>query len=332
MQILTIVSFLYGLSHNEGAVYLLSSLAFISLFIAVETWVAVDPVVPLPVLHSRAVLLSCVSQLGLMSARWTVLYYMPIFVLGVRGEPRASAGAILIPTNVGFALGGVVVGALHIRRAGSFWLPCIVSIALFTLSMWLLASLARPGVSLAALIFAVAGGGFATGAALNYTLAHVLHHSHDGMDYITTSLLGTFRGFGGAFGTSVGGSIFSYGLQTSLERGFRILDGLYSSEPLSPARRQLISRLLGAPELVHGGGLTPEDKGVAVAAYAGASRGVWQAAAALGIIVLFLQAGTGWNGPKRDDDDEGHHDHEGDITDEEEARALVLENEGTGEA
>ncbi|KAF4121020.1 Major Facilitator Superfamily [Geosmithia morbida] len=329
LLIFTIVSFLYGLTSGASAIWLWSSLCCLGLFVTVESWVASDPVVPLPVLKSRSVLLSCVSQLGLMGARWTVLYYMPIFVLAVRGEPRASAGAILIPTNVGFGLGGIVVGGLHIRRAGSFWLPSVVSIASFVAFMWLLSVIAHPYIGLVPLILSVAAGGFATGAALNYTLAHVLHHSHRGTDYITISLLGTFRGFGGAFGTTIGGSIFARILQSRLIDGFRLLDGDLDGKPLSPTRKILISRLMGAPELVHGGGLTPEDSGVAVDAYASASRGVWQAAAALGLIVLFMQAGTGWNGPKRDEDND---QEDGYITDEEEARALILEHEGAGEA
>lgn len=223
---------------------------------------------------------------------------MPIFMLAVRGEPRARAGSVLVPTNVGFALGGMLVGGLHIRRNGSFWLPCLVSIMAFSSSMWVLSSVAHPDVSLATIVVTVMAGGVATGAAINYTLAHLLHHSHEGTQYITTSLISTFRGFGGAFGTSIGGGIFSRLLQTSLADGFRSIDG---GDTLSPERKRLVSRLLGAPELVFSGALTPEDRHVAVEAYSGAARGVWQAAAALGLIVLVLQAGTGWKGPRKDE-------------------------------
>lgn len=321
---MTIVFFLYGLSGKIRPAFLLASLASLAAFVSVESLVAPDPVIPLSVLRSRAVLLSCASQLGLMSARWTVLYYMPIFVLAVLGEPRARAGALLIPTNLGFALGGTAVGALHIRRAGSFWLPCLVSLAAFALSMWLLSALARPAVTLGPLIVAVVVGGFATGAALNYTLAHLLHHTRRGEEYFSTSLLGTFRGFGGAFGTSLGGGVFARILQANLTDGFLSLDG---GDSLSPARMKLISRLMGAPELVHGAGLPADDTRVAVDAYAGASRGVWQAAAALGLVVLVLQAGTGWKGHSSKEAEEDDDDR----IDRTTARANAMENEGVGE-
>jgi hypothetical protein len=70
---------------------------------------------------SRGALLSCVAQLGIMAARWMVLFYTPVYAIAVRGWSPASAGSILIPTNLGFALGGVLAGWLHIKRAGSFW-------------------------------------------------------------------------------------------------------------------------------------------------------------------------------------------------------------------
>lgn len=255
-----------------------------------------------------------------MSARWTALFYMPIFMLAVRGEPRAKAGSILIPTNAGFALGGMVIGWLHIRRNGSFWLPSVVSIIIFSFSMWALSMVAQPDASLVTLVVTVMASGVATGAAVNYTLAHMLHHSHDGTQYITTSLLATFRGFGGAFGTSIGGGIFTRLLQTSLADGFRLLDG---GDALSPERKRLVSQLLGAPELVFGSGLNPKDRQVAVDAYSSASRGVWQAAAGLGLIVLVLQAGTGWKGPQKEEK----------IDDAEaEARAGTFSHETSGEA
>lgn len=316
--ILTIVLFLYALAGKIELLPLLLSPACLVLFVLVEMFFASDPVIPLKVLKSRATLLSCVSQLGLMTARWTVLFYMPIFMLAVLGEPRAKAGAVLVPTNVGFALGGILVGALHIKRNGSFWLPCLVSIFVCSMSMFLLSFFAHPDVHLAAIVVAVFIGGFATGATLNYTLAHILHHSHEGTQYITTSLLGTFRGFGGAFGTSIGGGVFQRVLKTALTTGFLAIE---KGDVLSPKRQRLVSQLLGAPELVFGGGLSTKEREVAVDAYAGASKGVWQAAAVLGLVVLVLQAGTGWKGPQNEEK-----------MDEAEARANTMENEGLPEA
>jgi len=90
-------------------------------FLYIETRVAKEPIIPVTVLKSRGALLSCISQLGLMAARWSVLFYTPAYAIAVRAWSPASAGAILIPTNLGFATGGILVGWLHIKRAGSFY-------------------------------------------------------------------------------------------------------------------------------------------------------------------------------------------------------------------
>jgi hypothetical protein len=98
------------------------SIVFLLLFIFIELHVVEDPIIPITVLKSRGALLSCVAQLGIMTARWSVLFFTPVYAIAVRGWSPIAAGSILLPTNTGFALGGIFVGVLHIKRGGSFWL------------------------------------------------------------------------------------------------------------------------------------------------------------------------------------------------------------------
>jgi hypothetical protein len=91
-------------------------------FILNEICLAKVPIIPISVLKSRGALLTCLAQLGFMAARWMVLFYTPVYAIAVRGWAPAAAGSMLIPTNLGFATGGLLVGWLHIRRAGSFYL------------------------------------------------------------------------------------------------------------------------------------------------------------------------------------------------------------------
>ncbi|PHH73039.1 hypothetical protein CDD80_4086 [Ophiocordyceps camponoti-rufipedis] len=308
IQCLTVVLFLYGLASTVQPLILGLSIVSLVAFIACEYLVAVDPVLPLTLLSSRGVLLSCLSQLGLMAARWSLLFFAPIFILAVHGAPRAAAGSVLVPTNLGFALGGIVVGSLHIRRAGSFWLSCLIALAIFSASLLGLAIVAAPRAALTPLITLVFINGFATGAALNYTMAHLLHLCHPDTAYIAASLLTTFRGFGGSFGTSIGGGMFYRFLRRSLTRGFLALDG---GQHLSPAHNALIPRLLGMPELVLHGGLSGEEQKVALNGYAGAIGFVWMAAAIMMLLVMAAQAATGWTAPEpltAADGEAGGHD------------------------
>lgn len=295
---------------------LVISLISLLAFILYEFRVPADPIIPLRVLSSRGALLSCLAQVGLMSARWTILFYTPIFMLAVHGAAPAQAGSILVPTNLGFGLGGLIIGWLHVRRSGSFWLPSLVSLAFISITLYILSVVATPEYTVPAFVAIVFISGFATGAYLNYTLAHIIHLSPKNTEYVTTSLMGTFRGFGGSFGTSIGGGIFYRVLRSSLTSGFLALDG---TDELDPSRKQLVSRLMGTPTLVFHGHLTESETAVAVQGYTAASQGVWQAAAALALLMLFVQAGTGWTAPKQNERPLAQ------------SRAIVAENEGIGE-
>ncbi|KAI1098622.1 MFS general substrate transporter [Jackrogersella minutella] len=287
----TVVLFLFGLSNNIQLIPLVVSLATLILLVLNEYYVAADPIIPIAVIQNRGALLTCLAQLGIMAARWAVLFYAPIAALAVRGFPPAASGSILIPTNLGFGSGGLLVGWLHIRRAGSFWSACVVSFALFAASLFALSLASSPDVPIALYIVIVFFNGLFTGAALNYTLAHLLHLTLPENYYVATSLLGTFRGFAGSFGSAIGGGIFVRTLRESLEKGFRAIDGPGSN------RGELIRKLIGSPALVYNGGLGAEEQNIAVQGYVDALTILFQAAVVLSVIVLVVQAFTGWKGP-----------------------------------
>ncbi|EFQ35016.1 major facilitator superfamily transporter [Colletotrichum graminicola] len=318
MLVLTIVLFLYGLSGEIQTRPLIFSALSLLLFIFIEFKFAADPIIPISLLTSRPVLLSCVAQLFFMSIRWTLLYYAPIFALAVRGYAPAIAGSILVPTNIGFGSGGLVVGWLHVRRNGAFWTPSVISLTCFAVTMFCLSLVGTADSPFWVFVLAVVLNGFATGATLNYTLAHMLHLSRPEEHFVSTSLLGTFRGFGGSFGTAIGGGIFYRLLRSGLLSSFRELDG----GRLSEERKELVTKLIGSPALVFNGRLAPAEHAIAVERYASALRGTWRVAAALAFVAVVIQASTGWRGPA------GRRA----VGDEIEARAVVTESEGVGEA
>ncbi|KAH6840705.1 major facilitator superfamily domain-containing protein [Chaetomium sp. MPI-CAGE-AT-0009] len=295
----TIVLFLYGLSGTIQPLPIALSLVTLAVFLVVESR-ANDPVLPLTVLKSRGVLLSCLSQLGFMAARWTVLFYAPIFVLAVRGLSPAVAGSVLIPTNAGFGIGGLIVGALHIRHAGSFWFPGLLSLTLFSVTLFVLAFVSNAVTSTWLYVTVVFVNGLCTGAALNYTLAHLLYLSSPDVHFIVTGLLSTFRGFAGSFGTAIGGGVFTRTLRDALVAGFERLDG---GEGLGKAREKLITVLIGSPAVVWKDGvLSVAEREVAVLGYERALEVLYKSAAAMCVLVLVMQAGTGWKAAETGDD------------------------------
>ncbi|KAI1822165.1 major facilitator superfamily domain-containing protein [Xylaria intraflava] len=289
----TVVLFLFGLAGNIQLIPLASSVGSLVIFVLIEKYFAFDPIVPLAVLQNRGALLSCVAQLGFMASRWTVLFYAPMTALAVFGFNPAASGSILIPTNLGFGLGGLLVGAFHIRRAGSFWGASIICFALFGISILVLSVSSASDCPFPLYVAVVFFNGLFAGGAMNYTLAHVLHLTLPETHYVATSLLGTFRGFAGSFGSAIGGGIFARSLRDSLERGLKGLDG---TDHLGEDREALVRKLIGSPLLVYHGDLTGPEHDVAVRGYSSALRVLFQAAFVLTVAVLVLQTATGWKG------------------------------------
>lgn len=302
LQTLTLVLFLYSLSGDIQ--YLPMGLSAVSLvvFLAIEQFFAPDPVIPIRVLKSRGVLLTCLAQTGFMAARWTILYYSPVFVLAVRGLSPAIAGSVLIPTNLGFGSGGLVVGWLHVRRAGSFWLPSIIALVLFACALLAVSFVSTATAPAWVYIIAVFANGFCTGSLLNYTLAHLLHLTRPAEHFIATGLLATFRGFAGSFGTAIGGGIFGRTLAASLAAGFKELDD--GRPGASPDRARLITKLVGSPAMVFNGGLSDAERAVAVNGYENALAVLYHAAVLLSLVCVAIQAGTGWTAPGPEDEEE----------------------------
>lgn len=292
----SVVLFLFGLSSPKiEYIPIIVSIFLLAGFIMIEFYVAKTPIIPVTVLKNPGVLLSCVAQLGQMASRWTVLMYAPAYALSVRGWSPAEAGSILIPTNLGFALGGLIVGGFHVKRGGSFWLPSVISYALFTCTFVLLSQISNEHTPVPLYLLAVLANGLCIGASLNYSLAHILHLTPPSTHFMAASLLTTFRAFAGSFGSAIGGGLFVRVLKTRLETGFRENGGL-------EGREELVRKLLGSPALVQL--LKGVEKRVAADSYAGSLSQLYVAAGVLALAMVLVQAGTGWKAGK--DPEEGN--------------------------
>ena len=291
----SVVLLLYGLSASKVSTFpILLSLADLVLFVFVEAKWANDPIVPVHILSSRANVFTGLATIGIMTARWSILFYTPVYAIAVRGWTRAAGGLMLIPTNAGFALGGILVGWLHIRRTGSFYIPSLVCITLFALTTLVVSRISTPEFNIYAYTGVLFANGMATGALLNYTLAHVLHLTLPATHIIVIPLNAMFRGLSGSFGSSITGGIFLRSLQSCLEQGFGDED--------IPNKPDLIRRLIGNPRLVHQ--LEGVEFQIALSSYITAFQTLFTAGAIIALLMIFLQAGTGWRAPKSTDQDD----------------------------
>lgn len=299
----TVVLFLYGLS-TPAITYttILLSLLTLLLFLLVESHPNLSsphPILPLTILTSPPVLLTCIATLLAMISRWSILFYTPVYALAVRDFAPAKAGLILLPTNAGFALGNLTLGYFHVRRSGSFYASCLVVYAAFALTVLTLSRITTTNVGIG-WYFAVAGAnGFMIGASMIYTLTHVLHRTSKENYFIVSSLVAMFRGLSASFGSAIGGGFFARILKQILERGFE-----ERGVPLNNSRKELIRRLLGSPALV-GKLLDSVEREVAVEGYVGALRRLFAAAAVVAAVAVVVQAGTGWRGVRLSEEEAG---------------------------
>ncbi|KAJ5593928.1 uncharacterized protein N7459_000136 [Penicillium hispanicum] len=260
------------------------SALFFVLFVFIESRWAQEPVIPVRLLRTRSILLTCLAGSGLMMARWAVLFFTPVYAIAVRGWSPAEAGLILIPTNAGFGSGGLLVGWLHIRKAGSYYASCLVIFLLFALATAALSVLSTPESPTALYLVATFSNGLFAGALMNYTLSHLLHLTSPRVHYIVSSLLAMARSIAASFGAAAGGGLFTRILKGSLEMGF--------SQHGLPPKPDLVRTLLGSPVTVSR--LTGIERLVASQSYQHAIQTLFLLGSLAAVGTLVLQAGTGW--------------------------------------
>ncbi|KAL3466131.1 major facilitator superfamily domain-containing protein [Aspergillus heterothallicus] len=276
------------------------SVVFFVIFWIIESRFASEPIVPTEVLKTRSVLLTCLAALAAMTARWAVLFYSPVYAMVVRGWSPASAGLILVPTNAGFGIGGLLVGWLHIRHGESYYLSNVLVYLFFALSNLLLFTLATPTSHTAAYVCAMFLNGSMIGASMNYTFIHILHLTKPSVHYIVTALVGMSRGFAGSFGSAMGGGLFQRELKAGLQDGFA-KHGLANKEGL-------IHKLLGSPALV--AKLSGAEKEVAVQSYQRAIQSLLLGGFVIMLVAAVAQSGTGWTAPPAEEETSRSEDAE----------------------
>jgi hypothetical protein len=212
------------------------------------------------------------------------LVLTPVYFISVRSWTPAAAGTTLLPTNVGFAVGGLIVGWLHIRKFKSYYNSCIIIRASFAISSLVVSRLCTLNSTVAWYMLNLFVNGACTGAVLNYTLSHVLYLNLPDAYFIVNSLMSTYRGFASSFGSAFGGAIFSRVLIFSLEKEFK-RRGLVE-------KQDLFQKLLGSPALI--ASAVASEKEAIIRAFVTAFKVLFIIASAFSLVVILVQTCAGW--------------------------------------
>lgn len=89
------------------------------LFLAVEAWVAKEPIIPLSVLRHKEVLLSSLIMMCQVAAQVGLMFAVPLYFQVTANASSTIAGAHLFPAVFGNAIGGLISGAV-IKRTGRY--------------------------------------------------------------------------------------------------------------------------------------------------------------------------------------------------------------------
>jgi MFS family permease len=292
-----------GFGPAEIITIILGFCVILPMFVYQEAYRHSDPIVPVKVLRNRSVLFACLATLGYMMARWAVLFYSPVFGIAVKGLAPTEAGAVLVPTNLGFAIGSLLSGLIHIRRDGSFYIACLVVFALFPISLLWLALSTTSSVSMPLYYLILLWNGLCAGGGMNYTLAHIQHLVHTDVRLIVISIFFTFRGFAGTFGATVGGGVFNRALKAALIRRF--------DEEQMVLPDSLLRKLVGSPRAVYDLRLGGYARKAAIQGYVDALQTLFLAGVGLAVVTLFLQACTGWKGAEDREKEEPSNEERG---------------------
>jgi MFS family permease len=114
-----------------------AAVVFGLLFLAIEGWVAKEPIVPLPLLRHRDVVMPGFVMFCQCAAQTTLMFAVPLYFQVTSNASNALAGAHLIPSVVGNTLAGLISGA-YISRTGRYKLLVILATILASLGFSLL--------------------------------------------------------------------------------------------------------------------------------------------------------------------------------------------------
>lgn len=208
------------------------------------------PLVPLWLFANRLVSATSVTGFLVGAALFGSLYYVPLFVQGVRGGAPTEAGVALTPLMLAWSLSSTVGGGLALRLG--FRLVAYGGVVVLATGF---ALLTRLGAATPAgwLWVATALLGTGMGLVVLVTVLSVQDSVAYGERGVATSLTLFFRSIGGAVGVSALGGVLLWRLRAAgvrAEELARLLDPVLPSEGAAPSLEVMRTHLADAMGMV----------------------------------------------------------------------------------
>ncbi|KAK9359299.1 major facilitator superfamily-domain-containing protein [Lipomyces starkeyi] len=184
------------------------------IFTYIELFVAVEPVIDLSLLNNRSVAGSTFTGFFLNMCYYTIIFYIAIYMLTVKGVTATTSGTVLIPQFVGTASGSFVAGYYSSRTGRYFPASAVAAVLLFT-GMIALSTigLETPQRLVSFLLFPQ---GFGSGLFFTTTLIGLVASVPYEVQAVCTSVAYGFRSIGSTLGIAIAAAIFSNTLAAKL--------------------------------------------------------------------------------------------------------------------
>lgn len=195
---------------------LIASVVLGAAFCYVEANIALNPLMPWPIISSRTPFACALTNFFGVMASYAVTYNTPLFFQGVMGYSSAQAGLYFIPKIIALSAGSLASG-YWMARTGEYRKFIIVSAILAALSM-VGTSMWSPTTPFAFIATCLVLDGYASGAIITTALVAMLSCIGKEEMATITSISYLFRSSGGVIGISAASAIFQGVVKDILEQ------------------------------------------------------------------------------------------------------------------
>ncbi|KAK9470450.1 major facilitator superfamily domain-containing protein [Dipodascopsis tothii] len=193
-------------THPVVVVSLPLSALIMGAFVYIERYVAKEPVIPVELLADRTIFGASFTNWFMTMSVYSILYYLPIYVIAVKGVSETTAGVALISNFVGVAAGSFASG-VYMRNTGRYYMIAMVSAVSFVFGVALICTFGR-NTSYTAVLFWTLFPGAGYGALLTITLIALIAAVPQKFQAVTTSIQYGFRGTGSTIGVALSSAVF----------------------------------------------------------------------------------------------------------------------------
>lgn len=246
-----------------------ASFAFVATFVHVELKVAAEPIIPIELLKDRTIAGSAIANSLIFMISYSHLFYVPIYLIAVKGVSATAAGSNIVSNFIGTGIGAISTGS-YMRATGKYYRAMLFNATILFVGCILVSTYSeRTGTFTQVLFLLVPGIGF--GSLLTSTLIALIASVPQEFQAVTTSIQYGFRAIGSTVGVAVASAIFQNVLASQLIENIT-----------GPGASEIISRMLDSVEEVEK--LPEEYKEIAINSYSVACHWVFYFAAILGFL------------------------------------------------